>query len=154
MRVPCQIRAKIQDHQWAATRSVLAQGFANPALGQLVLAYDALGIDPEEYVDAVPGPFGDLGWVDATVEPRGKARVPKVVGPPAEGRGLLRRGERGLASFDPCAPVSDRGQLAAPHTAKEAAVRRGAELREVIAQKPCQLRMDRARPGCRHLPGA
>jgi hypothetical protein len=45
----------------------LAQGLADPALGEFVLAYDALGIDPEEHVDAVSGPLGDLGRVDAAV---------------------------------------------------------------------------------------
>ena len=55
--------------------SGLAQRFADTALGQLVLADDAFGVDPQEYVDAVPGPLGDLGWVDAAVEPRGQTRV-------------------------------------------------------------------------------
>ncbi len=50
-------------------------------------------------------------------------------------------GEHGLACLDPRALVSDGGQLAASHTVEEAAIWRGAELREVIAQKPCQPRM-------------
>ena len=37
--------------------------------------------------------------------------------------------------------VSDGGQLAVSHTAEEAAIWRGTELPEVIAQKPCQHRM-------------
>jgi hypothetical protein len=37
--------------------------------------------------------------------------------------------------------MSDGGQLAASHTAEEAAIWRSAELREVIAQKPCPRRM-------------
>jgi hypothetical protein len=43
-------------------------------------------------------------------------------GSPGEGRGLLVRRERGLAGFDPFAPVGDRGQLAAAHAAEEAAI--------------------------------
>ena len=73
--------------------SILAQGFADAALGELVLAHYALGVDPQQHVDAVPGPFGDLGRVDAAVQPRGEAGVPEVVGPPGERRGLLRRRE-------------------------------------------------------------
>jgi hypothetical protein len=79
--------------------SVLAQGFADPALGELVLADDSLGVDPQQHVDAVPGPFGDLGRVDAAVEPRGQTRVPQVVGPPGQGRGLLGWSKGSLASF-------------------------------------------------------
>ena len=62
--------------------SVLAQRFADPALGELVLAYDTLGVDPQEHVHAVPGPLCHLGGVDATVQPRGQAGVPKVIWPP------------------------------------------------------------------------
>jgi hypothetical protein len=41
--------------------SVLAQCFADPALGELVLAYDALGVDAQQHVHAVPGPLRHLG---------------------------------------------------------------------------------------------
>ena len=59
---------------------VLAQCLADPALGEFVLADDALGIDPEQCVDPVPGPLRDLGWVDAAVEPRRQASMEEVVG--------------------------------------------------------------------------
>ena len=65
--------------------SVLAQRFADPALGELVLAHDALGVDPQEHVHAVPGPLGHLGGVDAAVQPGGQAGVPEVVRAPASG---------------------------------------------------------------------
>jgi hypothetical protein len=55
--------------------SVLLQGLADPALGELVLADNALGVDPQQYVHAVPGPLRDLRRVDAAVEPRGQTRV-------------------------------------------------------------------------------
>ena len=51
--------------------SVLAQRCADPALGELVLADDALGVDPQEYVDAVPGPLRHLSGIDTGVQPRG-----------------------------------------------------------------------------------
>jgi len=44
-----------------------------------MLADDALGVDPEQDVDAVAGPFGDLGGGDSAVEPGGEAGVPEVV---------------------------------------------------------------------------
>jgi len=116
--------------------SVLAQGFANAALGEIVLAHYAPGVDPQQHVDAVPGPFGDLSRIHATVEPGGQAGVPEVVGPPGERRGLLRRRERGLACSNPRAPLSDRRKLAAAHSAEHAAIWCGAELREVMAQEP------------------
>jgi hypothetical protein len=55
---------------------------------------------------------------------------------------LLRGGQGILAGFDPGAPVGDSGQFAAPHAAEQAAVRGGAELRDVVAQQPGQLGVD------------
>ena len=121
--------------------SLRAQGFVDAALGKLVLARDALGVDAQQHVHAVPGPLGHLGGIDAAVEPGGQAGEPQVVWPPGEGRGLLRRGERQLAGFGPGAAVGDRGQLAAPHTGEEAAIVARAEVRQMIAQKPGQLGM-------------
>jgi antitoxin YefM len=66
---------------WSGGRtlaSTLAQRVADPALGQLVLARDALGVDPEQDVDAMPGPPGYLGWVDAAVQPRRQAGMPQA----------------------------------------------------------------------------
>jgi hypothetical protein len=67
--------------------------------------------------------------------------VAKVVGPPGQGRGLLRRAENRHACFDPRAPVGDRGHFAAPDAAEETAVRGGAEPFNVLAEKPGQLGM-------------
>ena len=91
-----------------ASISVLPQGFGNPALGEFVLAHDALGVDPQEDVHAVPGPFRHLGRVDAAVEPRGQAGVPEVVWVPRERGGLLRGAQSRLARFDPGAPAVTR----------------------------------------------
>ena len=65
--------------------SGLAQGFVDAVLGELVLAHDALGVDAQQYVHAVPGPLGHLGGVDAAVQPGGQAGVPQVVWPPGKG---------------------------------------------------------------------
>jgi hypothetical protein len=45
---------------------------ADPALGELVLARDALGVDAQQYVHAVPSPLGHLGGVDAAGQPYGR----------------------------------------------------------------------------------
>ena len=67
-----------------ASSIVLPQRFADPALGELVLAHDALGVDPQEHVHAVAGPLGYLRGLDASVQPRGQAGMPKIVWPPCE----------------------------------------------------------------------
>ena len=59
----------------ACPSSILPQRLDDPALGELVLADDALGVDPQQDVHAVPGPFGDLGGIDASVEPCRQTRV-------------------------------------------------------------------------------
>ena len=45
-------------------------------------AGDALGVDPQQQLDAVPGPGGDLGGRDPGVQPPGDAGVAKVVRAP------------------------------------------------------------------------
>jgi hypothetical protein len=51
--------------------SVLKQRFADAALGELVLTCDALGVDPQQHVDAMPGPLRHLSGIDAAVQLRG-----------------------------------------------------------------------------------
>jgi len=114
--------------------SVLAQRFTDAALGEFVLAHDALGIDPQQYVHAVSGPLGYLGRVDAAVEPRGQAGMAEVVRAPGERRGLLCCGEGRLTRSDPGPPVGDRGQIAAPDAAEEAAGGRWIEIREMLPE--------------------
>ena len=46
---------------------------------ELVLAVNALGVDPEQDGDAVPRPLGDLNRRHARAEPGGHACVPEVV---------------------------------------------------------------------------
>ena len=47
--------------------SVLTQRFTDASLGELVLAHDALGVNPQQHVHAVPCPLRHLGGVDAAV---------------------------------------------------------------------------------------
>jgi hypothetical protein len=72
--------------------------------------------------------------------------VAEVVRPPGEGRCLLAWCERILACPGPRAPVGDRGHLAASDSGEQASVRHCAEVREVVAQDPGQLWMDRHDP--------
>src|SRR5215471_21370921 len=89
----------------------------------------------------VPGPLGYLSRVDAAIEPRGQAGVPKVIWAPGERGGLLRSAQGRLACFDPGAPVGDGRQFATPDTTEETAIRRSAERVQILAQKPRRLGM-------------
>src|SRR5215471_8439918 len=123
-----------------ACMSVLAQRFTDASLGELVLAHDALGVDPQRHVHAVPGPLGYLGRVDAAIEPRGQAGVPEVIWAPGERGGLLRSAQSRLARFDPGATVGDGRQFATPDTAEETVIRRSTELVQMLAQKASSVR--------------
>jgi len=116
-KITTAVRVDLEDVSGAvvieACMSVLTQRFTDASLGELVLAHDALGVDPQQHVHAVPGPLRHLSGVDAAVEPRGQTGMPKVIGAPGEGRGLLGRGEGHLPGSDPGTPVSDRRQFTA-----------------------------------------
>src|SRR5215813_10031404 len=115
--------------------SVLTQRFTDASLGELVLAHNALGVDPQQHVHAVPGPLGYLGRVDAAVEPRGQAGVPEVIWAPRERGGLLRGAQSRLTRFDPGASVGDRRQFAASYAVEQAAVRTCGEIGKVIPEE-------------------
>lgn len=55
------------------------QGQIDALLGAVLLPGDALGIDPQQDGDAVPGPLRDLGGRHASVESKRNACVPQVV---------------------------------------------------------------------------
>ena len=59
-------------------------GFLDTALGFVLLAGDALGINPQQNVHAVSCPLGDLGCWYSSVEPCGQRRVAQVIGPPGQ----------------------------------------------------------------------
>jgi len=48
----------------------IAQRDFDPPPRGVVLTVDALGVDPQEYLHTVPGPFRDLGRRDACVQLR------------------------------------------------------------------------------------
>jgi hypothetical protein len=43
-----------------------------------------VGVDPQQHVHAVPGPFGDLGRLGSCLEPGGDTGVSQVVRAPGE----------------------------------------------------------------------
>jgi hypothetical protein len=56
------------------------QGCLDPASSLVALAIDDLGVDPQQDMHAVAGPFGDLCRRDACAQPQRDSRVPEVVG--------------------------------------------------------------------------
>ena|ERR1700683_379094 len=120
---------------------VVAEGFFDAAAIDVVAPGDALGVDAEEDLDAVAGPFGDLGRFDAAVEPGGQAGVAQVVRPPGERRVGDDRGERKEAGTLPGASVDALGQVTAAFPSEESAVRCGAELGDVPVQVSGQCRV-------------
>jgi hypothetical protein len=64
--------------------AVLAQCLGYAALGYGVLTVDALGVDPEQDFDAVPGPGGYLSRRYPGIEPQRQAGVTEVVDPLGE----------------------------------------------------------------------
>ena len=58
--------------------------FFDAAHGFGLLPGDALGIDPQQYIDAVASPLSDLGRGHSGVQPGGDRRVPQIVGAPGQ----------------------------------------------------------------------
>ena len=117
------------------------RGFLDAALGFVLLAGDALGVDTQEYVDAVTRPVGDLRGGHSGVQPCGNRGVPQVTGAPgeqarcflaAEGRGASLvedlevgpviedppRGRRGDRARGPVAPPGPAERIARLSPAK------------------------------------
>ena len=65
--------------------SVLTERFSDPPLGELVLACEALGVDPQQRVDAVPGPLRHLSGIDTAVQPRDRQACRRSYGRRASG---------------------------------------------------------------------
>jgi hypothetical protein len=57
-------------------------GFLDTAFGFVLLAVDAPGVDPQQNIDAVAGPLGDLWRGHSGVQPSRDRRVPQIVGAP------------------------------------------------------------------------
>jgi hypothetical protein len=88
-----QIRGKIFRSACRLAISVLAQRFTDSSLGEFVLTGDALSVDPQQHVDAVPSPLRHLSGIDTAVQPRGQASMPEVIRAPGKWGRLLGRGE-------------------------------------------------------------
>jgi hypothetical protein len=54
-------------------------------VGDLLAIVEALGVDAEQYFDAVPGPFGDAWRRHPGGQPQRYGRMAQVVGRPARG---------------------------------------------------------------------
>ncbi len=61
-------------------RSRVTQGRVYAGVGDVVTVVEALGIDPEQHFDAVPGAFGDPRRGHPRAQPQRYSRVAQVVG--------------------------------------------------------------------------
>jgi hypothetical protein len=129
-----------------------SQGFFHAAADRVVLAGDALGIDPEQNVHAVTGPRGDLWGRDAAVEPGRHCGVPKVVWPARERRGNLWLRQTCSPCDTPDPAVKTFRQGATTDTSEEPAIRCRPMLVEVTAQQGGQLRRARNYPDLVNTP--
>src|SRR5262249_1799610 len=83
------------DHLLVAPRS---RGLLDAALGCVLPAGDALGVDAQQYIHAVARPVGDLRGGHSSVQPGGNRCVPQVVRAPGEqGRRFLAAEGRGAS---------------------------------------------------------
>ena len=122
-------------------------GFLDPALGFGLLAGDALGTDPQEYVHAVARPLGDLGRWHSGVEPGGHRRVAKVIGPSGQQRCGLALGNCDVTCLVEDLEVGPVVEDAATWAGEDAAGGPGGVLLQVLGEECDQLRMERARDG-------
>ena len=59
----------------------LAKSFFHPGEPSLIVAVDAVRVDPEQHLDGVPGPLGHLRRRGPGIEAPGDSRVTEAVGP-------------------------------------------------------------------------
>ena len=60
------------------------EGRVYAGVGDVVAVIEALGVDPEQHFDAVPGPLGDARRRDSRAQPQRYSRVTQVVGSPGQ----------------------------------------------------------------------
>ena len=108
-----------------------------------MLAVDAFGVGAEQYLDAVAGPFGDLGCCDSGVEPGRDAGVSKIVGPLSEWGFELGLGERGPACPGPDSCEGAVSDVAAVFADEQPAVLGNAEALKVVAEVGDKFRVGR-----------
>src|SRR6266566_9344020 len=116
--------------------------FEDAPFGLVLLAGYALGVDPQQDVDAVSGPVGDLRWCDAGVEPGGDGCVAQVVGAAGQQRCRFRAGEGGGAGLVEDGEVGAVGEDSAAGADEDPAAGAGPVPLEVIAQQDHQFRVD------------
>jgi hypothetical protein len=119
-----------------------------------LLAGDALGVDPQQYVDAVACPLGYLRGGYSGVQPRRDCRVPQVVGAPGEQGRRFLAAEGGGASLVEDLEVGPVIEDAAARTGEDAPVRAGLVLFEMLLQERDQVGVDGYRAGSRRVGGA
>lgn len=73
---------------WRLTGSPDERALYAP-IGDVALAVDALGVDPEHHVYAMAGPLCGFRRMDSRVQPQRDGRVAQVVRPGSERRGDL-----------------------------------------------------------------
>src|SRR5215813_10409194 len=125
---------------------VTTQGGSDTALGDLVLAVEALGIDAEQHLDAMARPLCHLGCGHSPVEPSGQACVAKVVRSTRKLRVVLIARQCSLARLLPCPPVGDSGQRAALDSLEEGIYCLTGGEGEVVAEQSGQPRRARDTP--------
>ncbi len=107
----------------------------NSSARDLIAARDALGVDVQEHLDAVPGPGRDLRGVHASVQPCRHGGVPQVVGAARERRRRLFPCEGGLARGAPDVAVKLVTQEPATVGAEQSPVWGSAEVGEVSVKQ-------------------
>jgi hypothetical protein len=105
-----------------------------------LLAGDALGVDPQQDINAMTGPLRHLRCGHPAVEPRGRRGVAQVVWPARERRGDLCGRQRAGASEASGMAADALRERATAGTADQPAVRGRAVLGQVRVQEHGQLR--------------
>ena len=108
-------------------------------LRDLILAIDALGVDPEEDIHTVPGPLGDLGGRDPGAQPSRYGRVAQVVRALGQRRGELGIGKSGSTrrSPDPIGGAHAQGLYEGRWQRNAGATDSGDEQAAVGARREC-----------------
>src|SRR5689334_7011618 len=113
----------------------MAEGELYAATVGGVGAVEALGVDLEQHLHGVSGPFGRGGWWDAAVEPGGYSRVPQVIGRLGKRRRSYLFGEHIGSSVLPRSDDGELGQFRRVALSKEqSSVRCRAEYPDVLKE--------------------
>ncbi len=86
------------------TAPVARQRRGDPVIDLLLLAVDAVRVDPQQHRHVVPEPAGNLGRRQPAVQPQRRRRMAKVIRPAGQRGGDLSRRQRLLPSLRPRSP--------------------------------------------------